>query len=67
MCNDAVVFRKLLPVAHHLRPPAEDQACREALLAAVGRFRRRVDAELPGMYAWFDDASLHITLRALIN
>ena len=42
-------------------------ADRRALLAAIDRFRRRVDAELPGMYAWFSDASLHITLRALIN
>lgn len=42
-------------------------ADRRALVAAIDRFRRRVDAELPGMYAWFSDASLHITLRALIN
>ena len=42
-------------------------ADRRALVAAIDRFRRRVDAELPGMYVWFSDASLHITLRALIN
>ncbi|KAL4428307.1 hypothetical protein ABPG75_002396 [Micractinium tetrahymenae] len=42
-------------------------ADRQALLAAVARFRARVDAALPGAYAWFSDASLHITLRALIN
>ena len=40
---------------------------RRALLAAVERFRQRVQQELPGMYAWFSDASLHITIRALIN
>ena len=40
---------------------------RKAVLAAVTWFRARVDAALPGMYAWFEDASLHITLRALIN
>lgn len=42
-------------------------ADRQALVAAIDRFRRRVDAELPGLYAWFSNASLHITLRALIN
>ena len=42
-------------------------ADRRALVAAIDRLRRRVDAELPGMYVWFSDASLHITLRALIN
>lgn len=40
---------------------------RRALLAAVEHFRRRVDVALPEMYAWFSNASLHITLRALIN
>lgn len=42
-------------------------ADRRALLAAISRFRARVDAALPGAYAWFSDASLHVTLRALIN
>lgn len=32
----------------------------------IDRFRQRVDAELPGMYAWFADSSLHVTLRAVI-
>ena len=36
------------------------------LLAAVQLFRARVDRELPGMYAWFGDASLHVTLRAIL-
>jgi hypothetical protein len=36
------------------------------LLAAVRRFRERVDAALPGVYAWFDEASLHVTVRAII-
>lgn len=39
---------------------------RARLLAAVRRFRERVDAELPGLYAWFDEASLHVTVRAII-
>jgi hypothetical protein len=36
------------------------------LLAAVRRFRERIDAALPGVYAWFDEASLHVTVRAII-
>ena len=40
---------------------------RERLLAAIRRFRQRIDRELPGLYCWFEEASLHITLRALIN
>jgi hypothetical protein len=31
----------------------------------VRKFRDRVAAELPGLYTWFDDSSLHVTLRAL--
>ncbi|OAE35131.1 hypothetical protein AXG93_4461s1100 [Marchantia polymorpha subsp. ruderalis] len=33
--------------------------------AALARFRQRVDEDLPGMYDWFSDSSLHITIRAL--
>ena len=40
---------------------------RRELLAAVARFRAAVDEALPGMYVWFSEASLHVTLRALIN
>lgn len=31
----------------------------------LAEFKARVDAELPGMYDWFKDDSLHITVRAL--
>jgi hypothetical protein len=34
-------------------------------LLQVRKFRDRLDAELPGLYTWFDDSSLHVTLRAL--
>jgi hypothetical protein len=34
-------------------------------LPQVRKFRDRVAAELPGLYTWFDDSSLHVTLRAL--
>lgn len=40
-------------------------AAAAAVLAAAERFRRAVDAALPGMYYWFDDAALHVTLRAI--
>jgi hypothetical protein len=45
------------------RPKNEDV---HTVLAAVRRFRARVDAELPGVYAWFDERSLHVTVRAII-
>ena len=35
------------------------------LAALVAGFRARVDHALPGMYAWFGNESLHVTLRAL--
>lgn len=38
-----------------------------ALPSVISAFRARVDKELPGMYAWFDDASLHITVRAIMG
>jgi hypothetical protein len=34
---------------------------------AVGAFKRAVEAALPGMYAWFEDASLHVTVRGLVE
>ena len=34
---------------------------------AVAEFRAAVDAALPGMYAWFRDDSLHVTLRGLVD
>ena len=33
---------------------------------ALQEFRDAVDAALPGCYAWFDDASLHVTVRGLL-
>eukprot|EP00798_Chlamydomonas_sp_ICE-L_P021228 gene21228-28144_t len=38
-----------------------------ALPFIIRSFRRRVDAELPGMYTWFADESLHLTIRALMG
>lgn len=35
------------------------------LPSMVRKFRERVEMELPGVYVWFADESLHVTLRAL--
>ena len=37
------------------------------LWSFIHRFRMRVDLELPGMYNWFADCSLHVTLRAIMG
>lgn len=33
---------------------------------ALARFRERVEEELPNMYDWFPESSLHITIRAIL-
>jgi hypothetical protein len=38
-----------------------------ALPDVVRRFRARVEEELPGLYSWFGEDSLHITIRALMG
>jgi hypothetical protein len=35
------------------------------VLRAIAAFRAAVDRALPGMYHWFPDSALHITIRAL--
>ncbi|CAL5222100.1 g4409 [Coccomyxa viridis] len=37
------------------------------LWSFIHRFRMRVDLELPDMYNWFADCSLHVTLRAIMG
>ncbi|DBA97850.1 TPA: hypothetical protein ACH3X3_012714 [Trebouxia sp. C0006] len=37
------------------------------LTEVIDQFRQQVDQLLPGMYAWFDDSSLHVTIRALMG
>ncbi|KAL0029394.1 hypothetical protein WJX77_004302 [Trebouxia sp. C0004] len=37
------------------------------LTEVINQFRQQVDQSLPGMYAWFDDGSLHVTIRALMG
>jgi hypothetical protein len=38
-----------------------------ALPEVVRRFRARVEEELPGLYSWFGEESLHVTIRALMG
>jgi hypothetical protein len=35
--------------------------------ACLAEFRKKVDEALPGMYVWFSDDSLHVTLRGLVD
>lgn len=37
------------------------------LWSFIHRFRMRTDLELPDMYNWFADCSLHVTLRAIMG
>ncbi|DBA70060.1 TPA: hypothetical protein ACH3X2_012307 [Trebouxia sp. C0005] len=37
------------------------------LTKVINQFRQQVDQFLPDMYAWFDDSSLHVTIRALMG
>ncbi|KAL3160387.1 hypothetical protein ABBQ32_010712 [Trebouxia sp. C0010 RCD-2024] len=37
------------------------------LLQIIRAFRHQVDSALPDMYAWFDETSLHVTIRALMG
>lgn len=37
-----------------------------ALPGIMSKFRAAVEAEMPGLYAWFDEKSLHVTVRAII-
>lgn len=37
-----------------------------ALPGILARFRAAVETELPGMYAFFEPESLHVTVRALV-
>ena len=39
----------------------------EGFARAVDAFRRAVDEILPGYYAWFEDRSLHCTIRSLVE
>jgi hypothetical protein len=39
---------------------------RHRLFEAIQRFKSEVEKAVPGVYYWFDEKSLHITLRAII-
>ena len=58
---------------HRMRDTAKGAAVPDApiglarLQAIIDDFKAKVDAALPGMYAWFDPASRHVTLRGMIG
>lgn len=37
------------------------------LLQIISAFQAEVESALPGMYSWFDDSSLHVTIRAVMG
>ena len=39
----------------------------ELIHTAIAAFQRRVEKELPGMYAWLSEDSYHVTLRAIMG
>jgi hypothetical protein len=49
------------------RPQAfsKGSATPSPLVRLVRGFQERVERELPSMYVWFAEQSLHVTLRAL--
>eukprot|EP01023_Acetabularia_acetabulum_P066905 TRINITY_DN9108_c1_g1_i4.p1 TRINITY_DN9108_c1_g1~~TRINITY_DN9108_c1_g1_i4.p1 ORF type:complete len:272 (-),score=35.53 TRINITY_DN9108_c1_g1_i4:95-910(-) len=46
---------------HYLSCKSQDAG----LINVIESFRKQVDEQLPGLYSWFQDQSLHITVRAL--
>lgn len=48
------------------RGVTSDRNYSTALPDIIRRFRLRVEEAMPGAYAWFEEASLHVTIRALI-
>mmetsp|Transcript_36916 Transcript_36916/g.82098 ORF Transcript_36916/g.82098 Transcript_36916/m.82098 type:complete len:272 (-) Transcript_36916:18-833(-) len=47
--------------------PRPQQGYATALPGIIRSLKQRVDAELPGLYTWFEEASLHVTIRALMG
>lgn len=45
----------------------EHQSASDILHGAITAFRDLVDQQLPDMYTWFADSSLHITLRSIVG
>lgn len=54
----------MLPVAEALKSP---QRANQVVADAIATFKGAVEQEFPGMYAWLDPSSYHVTLRAVIS
>jgi len=48
------------------KPGGDQLGWSTQLPGTIHKFRERVEAALPGLYTWFDDSSLHVTVRAII-
>jgi hypothetical protein len=48
------------------RYSSSSSAWGSALPGIVGKFKSAIEQEFPGLYAWFDERSLHVTVRAVI-
>ena len=44
-----------------------DKSHQEYLFQIIKAFQHTVDNALPGMYIWFDERSLHVTVRSLMG
>jgi hypothetical protein len=55
-------------ISHYREPVIEATLVHDLVQvpSPVMEFRVEVDRQLPGLYCWFDDASLHMTVRALV-
>jgi len=54
-----------VPVAGSASSPNADKAMAARAPSWLQAFRDEVDAVLPGYYTWFEDHSLHVTLRTI--
>ena len=47
-------------------PPFHPPGSTWLLAGIVSALRVMIDQELPGLYTWFEDSSLHVTIRGMI-
>ncbi|KDD75607.1 hypothetical protein H632_c596p1 [Helicosporidium sp. ATCC 50920] len=53
-------------LSHSVGWSSAEVETRRMLVRHIRAFRKAVDAALPGVYYWFADESLHVTLRGLM-
>lgn len=65
--GDAIGATLVIRHRHRDASHTDDPIGLARLQRIIADFQARVDAELPGMYAWFDPASRHVTVRGLVG